>query len=136
MTTEEWNQHSLAEQKDLISRRNPSGTTVNPQSIRSSKAQELLARLAEAKEHTYALQQLWVSLEICTCAPDAFQFNIWFSQHHSFETIEAAFGALAIMLSKLRSEHPEKVANKSHMDKIKYASKVMFNIREKAAETK
>ncbi len=55
MTTEEWNLHSRAPQKDLISRRNPSATTVNPQSIHSSKAQEPLARLAEAKEHTYAL---------------------------------------------------------------------------------
>jgi hypothetical protein len=126
MSVKEWDMLSEEHQRELISKgRTPaslpqSSPTSNtaPVEIHSPKAKELLARLAEAKEHTYALQQLWISLELCECAPDRFQFNIWYVQRHTFETIMAAFQAVAIMLSKLRAEKPEEAATKTHMDKI------------------
>lgn len=133
MTTAEWNQHSPAAQKDLISKgRNPSATTVNPQSIHSSKAQALLANLAEANENTYALQQLWVALEICTCAPDTRQFTVWYAQRHTLDTLEKAFADLSVWMSIMRTQEPEKLATKTHDDKIRMASGILFNNLKKA----
>ena len=106
----------------------PTASTNKPQiEVHSPKAKALLARLAEAKEHTYALQQLWISLEICPCPPDSKQFHIWYK--HEFETIVASFEATAVWLSKLRGgEHPETADEKTHDHKIRYASAVMNRI--------
>jgi hypothetical protein len=132
MTTAEWNQHTPAEQKLLAYKgRNPS-PAINPQSIQSTKAQALLANLTEAKENTFALQQLWVALEICTCAPDARQFTVWYAQHHTFETLETAFAALSVWMSIMRTKEPEKLAAKTHDDKIRMASGILFNNLKKA----
>ena len=130
MSQEDWDRHNPAAQKQLISNR--TAQAVNPTTIRSTKAQELLARLAEAKEHTYALQQLWVALEICSCAPDQKQFTVWFAQRHTFETLEAAFADLSVWLSIMRTKEPDNLATKTHDDKIRMASGVLFKNLRKA----
>jgi len=99
-----------------------------PVEIHSPKAKALLERIAQGKEHTYALQQLWISLELCECPPDSRQFGIWFVRHE-FETVASAFEAVAIWLSKLRGgDQPEDADQKTHDDKIRYASAVMNKI--------
>jgi len=130
-TDAEWNVLSSARQQALISAGKsspelpkPAGVTTPPLQIQSPKAKALLERIAQGKEHTYALQQLWLSLELCECAPDARQFGLWFYKHE-FETISDAFSETAIWLSKLRQKEPVAAVQKSHDDKIRYASAVM-----------
>jgi len=133
MSDAEWNALSSARQQALIAGGKSSTKLPAPPppvtqpaiEIHSAKAQALLERMAQAKEHTFALQQFWISLELCECAPDARQFGLWFHQHE-FETISDAFAATAVWLSKLRNgDHPEYADQRSHDDKIKYASAVM-----------
>jgi hypothetical protein len=95
--------------------------------LQFSKAKAMMERIAESKEHTFALQQLWMSLEICACAPDARQFQLWFK--FEFETIADAFDATAVWLSKLRNgEQPQAADEKTHADKVRYCSAVMVNM--------
>ena len=85
----------------------------------------MLERIAQGKEHTWALQQLWISLELCECPPDSRQFGIWFVRHE-LENGASAFEAVAVWLSRLRGgEHPEYADQKTHGDKIRYASACM-----------
>ena len=95
MTDAEWNALSAARQQALISAGRSSSelpaSVVTPSliEIQSPKAKALLERIAQGKEHTYALQQLWLALEICQCPPDARQFQLWFK--HEFEVISDSF---------------------------------------------
>jgi hypothetical protein len=134
MTDREWDALSDSRKKALISAGKSSAelpappvVTTPPMQIQSSKAKALLERITESKEHTYALQQLWISLKLCECAPDARQFQLWFK--HEFETIVDSFHATAAWLSKLRNgERPEAADEKTHDDKVRYASAVMNNM--------
>src|SRR5450755_1681347 len=131
MSQWEWDMLDEAHQRKLISEGSTSTSLPQPLAkaatqpavpIQSPKARALLERIAQGKEHAYALQQLWISLELCECAPDARQFGIWFVRHE-FETVASAFEAVAVWLSKLRGgEHPESADQKTHEDKIRYAS--------------
>lgn len=130
MSAAEWDALSESRQQALIAGGKlsaelpPSPATTTPPMLQSSKAKALLERIAESKEHTYALQQLWISLDICVCAPDARQFQLWFK--HEFEIISDSFYATSVWLSKLRNEKQGKAANqKTHDDKVRYASAVM-----------
>jgi hypothetical protein len=130
MSDAEWATLSPARQQALISAGKSSenlpaapGSTISPMKIQSPKAQALLERIAQGKEHTYALQQLWLSLELCPCAPDARQFQLWFK--HEFEVISDSFYETAVWLSKLRQKDPGAAVQRTHDDKIKYASAVM-----------
>jgi hypothetical protein len=130
MTDAEWNALSAARQQALISGGKSSAelpaaplVATPPLQIQSPKAKALLERIAQGKEHTYALQQLWISLEICQCPPDARQFQLWFK--HEFEVISDSFYETAVWLSKLRQKDPAAAVEKAHEDKIKYASAVM-----------
>jgi len=134
MSQQEWDMLSDARQRALISA-GPKSAEVPPpvviqtppQEIHSPKAKALLERIAQSKDHTYALQQLWLSLEICPCAPDARQFQLWFYKHE-FETVADAFSETAIWLSKLRQKEPEAAVQKTHDDKVRYASAVMVGM--------
>jgi hypothetical protein len=130
MSDAEWNALSAARQQALISAGKSSGelptaplVATPPIEIRSPKAKALLERIAQGKEHTYALQQLWISLEICQCPPDARQFQLWFK--HEFEVISDSFYETAVWLSKLRQKDPASAVQRTHEDKVKYASAVM-----------
>jgi hypothetical protein len=130
MSATEWDALSESRQQALIAGGklsadlSASPITTTPPMLQSSKAKALLERIAESKEHTYALQQLWISLEICDCAPDARQFQLWFK--HEFEIISDSFDATSVWLSKLRNEKQGEFANqKTHDDKVRYASAVM-----------
>jgi hypothetical protein len=136
ISAKEWDMLDEAHQRKLISDGRasaslpqlPPTSIAAPVEINSSKAKALLERIAQGKEHTYALQQLWISLELCECAPDARQFGIWFVRHE-FETVASAFEAVAIWLSKLRGgEHPEYADQKTHDHKVRYASACMNKI--------
>jgi hypothetical protein len=136
MSAKEWDMLSEAHQRKLISEGRTSASLpqlpptriATPVEIHSPKAKALLARIAQGREHTYALQQLWISLKLCECAPDARQFGIWFVRHE-FETVASAFEAVAIWLSKLRGgEHPEYADQKTHDHKVRYASACMNKI--------
>jgi hypothetical protein len=129
---DEAHQHKLAsEGRTSASLPQPSPASAAaqpPVEIHSPKAKALLERIAQGKEHTWALQQLWLSLELCSCPPDSRQFGIWFVRHE-FETVASSFEATAVWLSKLRGgEHPEYAGQKTHDDKIRYASAVMNKI--------
>jgi hypothetical protein len=131
MSDAEWNALSEARQQALISAGKsskdlPAAPVVPPPpiEIQSPKAKALLERIAQGKEHTYALQQLWISLELCPCAPDARQYGLWFYRHE-FETVADSFSETAIWLSKLRQKDPAAADKKTHADKVKYASAVM-----------
>jgi hypothetical protein len=135
-----WNALSASRQQALISAGKfscelPAPPVVATPSIeiQSPKAKALLERIAVGKEHTYALQQLWLSLELCECAPDARQFGLWFHKHE-FETIADAFSETAIWLSKLRQKDQNNAA-KTHDDKIRYASGVMKGMAKVTNET-
>jgi hypothetical protein len=134
MSQVEWDNLTDYQRQELL--RNAASTKAAPtapSNIRSSKAQALLARLAESKEHTYALQELWIALEICKCAPDARQFQVWF--RYDFDTIERAFEATAVWLSKMRGgEHPEAAEAKTHDHKVRYASGCMKKIKAGSSE--
>jgi hypothetical protein len=129
MTDAEWNALSAARQQALISAGRSSSelpaSVVTPSliEIQSPKAKALLERIAQGKEHTYALQQLWLALEICQCPPDARQFQLWFK--HEFEVISDSFYETAVWLSKLRQKDPASAVQRTHDDKVKYASAVM-----------
>jgi hypothetical protein len=134
MSDAEWAALSPARQQALISAGKSPETllavpavTISPIEIKSPKAKALLERMAQGKEHTYALQQLWISLDLCECAPDARQFGLWFYKHE-FEIIADAFSETAIWLSKLRHKEPEAAVQKGHDDKVRYASGVMNGI--------
>jgi hypothetical protein len=101
--------------------------------IQSPKAQALLERIAQGKEHTYALQQLWLSLELCQCPPDARQFQLWFK--HEFEVISDSFYETAVWLSKLRQKDPAAAVQRTHDDKVKYASAVMNGLARAVNQT-
>ena len=95
MSQWEWDMLDEAHQRKLISEGRTSTSLPQPLAkaatqpavpIQSPKARALLERIAQGKEHAYALQQLWISLELCECAPEARQFGIWFVRHE-FETV-------------------------------------------------
>jgi hypothetical protein len=134
MSTAEWDALSESRQQVLISAGKSSAELpappvvgTPPMQIQSPKAKALLERIAQGKEHTYALQQLWLSLEICQCPPDARQFMVWFYKHE-FEVISDAFSETAVWLSKLRQKDPAAAIQRTHDDKVKYASAVMNGI--------
>jgi hypothetical protein len=135
MSQREWDMLDEAHQRKLASEGRTSASLPQPfpasaaaqppVEIHSPKAKALLERIAQGKEHTWALQQLWLSLELCSCPPDSRQFGIWFVRHE-FETVASSFEATAVWLSKLRGgEHPEYAGQKTHDDKIRYASACM-----------
>jgi hypothetical protein len=144
MSEREWDALSETHKKTLIAKGKsspdlPAASVAPPHppptEIHSQKAKALLERIAQGKEHTYALQQLWISLELCECAPDARQFMVWFYKHE-FETVADAFSETAIWLSKLRgAENPTAADKKTHEDKVKYASAVMNGIVKATNET-
>ena len=87
MSEPEWDALSETHKKTLVAKGKsspalPAASVAPPHppptEIQSPKAKALLERIAQGKEHTYALQQLWISLELCECAPDARQFMVWF----------------------------------------------------------
>jgi hypothetical protein len=130
MSSAEWGALSPERQHALIaggkaSQQIPTASQVTkpPTEFQSPKAKALLERIAEGNEHIFALQQLWISLELCECAPDARQFGLWFYKHE-FEVVSDAFSETAIWLSKLRQKGPEG-GGKTHDDKVRYASAVM-----------
>ena len=138
MSAKEWDMLDEGHQRKLISEGRTSASLPQPSpakapiqppvEIHSPKAKSLLERIAQGKEHTYALQQLWISLELCECPPDSRQFGIWFVRHE-FDTVASAFEAVAVWLSKLRGgEHPEYADQKTHDNKIRYASACMNKI--------
>ena len=138
MSARDWDVLGEAHQRKLISegrtsaslsQPSPANAVVQPAvEIHSPKAKALLERIAQGKEHTFALQQLWLSLELSDCVPDARQFGIWFVRH-DFETVASAFEAVAVWLSKLRGgKTPEAAGQKTHEDKIRYASACMNKI--------
>ena len=144
MSEREWDALSETHKKTLIAKGKsspdlPAASVAPPHppptEIHSQKAKALLERIAQGKEHTYALQQLWISLEICPCPPDARQFMVWFYKHE-FETVADAFSETAIWLSKLRGgENPTAADKKTHEDKVRYASAVMNGMVRAANET-
>lgn len=140
MSDAEWASLSPARQQALISAGKSSAELPTAPilatptlQIQSSKAKALLERIAQGKEHTYALQQLWISLEICQCLPDARQFQLWFK--HEFEVISDSFYETAVWLSKLRQKDPAAAVQRTHADKVKYASAVMNGIVKAANQT-
>ena len=140
MSTAEWDALSESRQQALISNgKTPSGLPAPsvvappPIEIRSPKAKALLERIAQGKEHTYALQQLWISLEICQCPPDARQFQLWF--RHEFDVISDSFYETAVWLSKFRQKDPASAVQRTHDDKVRYASAVMNGMVKATNET-
>jgi hypothetical protein len=104
MSAKEWDMLDEAHQRKLVSEGRTSASlphppakaaTQPPMEIHSPKAKALLERIAQGKEHAYALQQLWISLELCECPPDSRQFGIWFVRHE-FETVASAFEARCV----------------------------------------
>ena|ERR1035438_10470809 len=141
MSDAEWASLFPARQQALISAGKSSAelptaplVATPPLQIQSPKAKALLERIAQGKEHTYALQQLWLSLEICQCPPDARQFQLWFYKHE-FEVISDALSETAVWLSKLRQKDPAAAVQRTHDDKVKYASAVMNGMVRAANET-
>lgn len=111
----------------------------SPITLKDPQAIDLLARIQQAREHTAALQQLWLALEICkdSCVPANPQFVMWLTRY-GFDTVEAAINATAVWLNKLRTgsatklvmhnrtEAADRKANEiTHNEKVKYASGVM-----------
>jgi hypothetical protein len=141
MSTAEWDALSESRQQALISSGKSSAelpvrpiVATPPIEIQSPKAKALLERIAQGKEHTYALQQLWISLELCQCAPDPRQFGIWFYKHE-FEVISDAFSETAVWMSKLRQKDPAAAVQRTHDDKVKYASAVMNGMVKSVTQT-
>lgn len=139
MSNAEWGALSPERQHALIAagKSNQQISTTSPiakplTEFQSPKAKALLERIAEGKEHIFALQQLWISLELCECAPDARQFGLWFYKHE-FEVVSDAFCETAIWLSKLRQKGSA-ADGKTHDDKIRYASGVMNGMARAANE--
>jgi hypothetical protein len=107
--------------------------------LKDPEALAVLERVQRVKEQTYALQQLWLVLDICHCEPSAAQFAIWLTRHPT-KRVEAAFEATAAWLSKLRGDKISQavVENRkaqtdnptsiTHDQKIRYASGVMVRM--------
>jgi len=107
-------------------------------SIKDPKALALLERIQQAREYTAVLQQLWLLLGICECAPSNAQFALWLSRH-TFGTVEAAIQETAVWLSKLRTGNASQevvenrkavvgkgdLKNLTHDQKVRYCSGVM-----------
>src|ERR1019366_7854047 len=143
MSEREWDALSETHKKTLIAKGKsspdlPAASVAPPPppptQIQSPKAKALLERIAQGKEHTYALQQLWLSLEICQCPPDARQLQLWFYKHE-FEVISDALSETTVWLSKLRQKDPATAVQRTHGDKVKYASAVMNGMVRATNET-
>jgi hypothetical protein len=102
---------------------------------------DLLAKIEQNEQDTKVIQKLWSSL-LDKPIPDNRQCHIWLSKY-DIGIISEAIDQAVIWLSKLDQElaeveeqglgitPEEKEANtKSYLDKIKYTSKTMSNLRE------